>query len=395
MSTTSTRARRRSRVLGAAGLLAAALLLAACVPLWPTDGVLTVSAASPTSLTVAWPVPKVDSDTTVASYEVRVDDVVRATVPAAQQSVVLADLAPATSYAVAVRALDGKGQWSAPLTASARTAAASAAITEPRTISVAGVARRYRLDIPAGYSGDAGARLVVALHGGGGTPDGFATYTRLPQAAATHGFLVAYPEGTAGPAGLRTWNGGGCCGAAQTGNVDDVAFLAALRAELVARFHVPATALVGHSNGAIMAYRFACDRPTEVDGIGVYAGTLFSSPCAPVQPVSVLHVHGLADPNLPFGGGKGSGLSGATFPPVMDGIETFRVANGCGSSPAVASVDGVVTTTWSCAPGAQLRLVTIDDATHEWAGGVDTPLAGTPSTKVDATAAIAGFVDGL
>jgi len=364
---------------------------------WPTGAALTATTATPTTLNLSWPVPAIDPDTTMLSYEVAVDGRVKATVPATQSGLQLTDLAPATTYAVTVRARDAKGQISTPLTASLRTAAATMAIVEYRTLIHNGLTRKYRLDIPASYTGDSSARLVIGLHGGGGTPDGFANYTRLPAAAGTHGWVVAYPEGTAGPYGLRTWNAGGCCGDSVTTGIDDVGFLAALRAEVNARFHLTTTALTGHSNGAIMAYRFACERASDVEGIGVYAGTLFVSPCVPSRPVSLLHIHGLADTNVPLAGGLGSGIAGVTFPPVQAGIDAFRLANGCAESPVTTSVNGVVTYTsvWTCAPNSSVRLITIDDANHEWAGGLDTPLAGTPTIKVNATTEIATFINSL
>jgi polyhydroxybutyrate depolymerase len=381
------RRRLTARIVVLVGMLVGAVAIAiACVPIWPAEVAVTATAVTATSIELSWPAAAVDTDTVVASYEVTVDGVVAATTPGTTRTASLTDLAPDTAYTVTVRALDAKSQWSDP------TPAATTAIVEHRTLVHDGLTRSYRLDIPAGYNGDAGAPLVVALHGGGGTPDGFASYTRLPAAAASHGFIVAYPEGTAGAAGLRAWNAGGCCGTAQSSQVDDVGFIAALRTQVTARLRVNSTTLTGHSNGAILAYRFACERAAEVDGIAIYAGTLFVNPCAPSQPVSLLHIHGLADTNLPFAGGKGTGLSGVTFPPVLDGIETIRTADGCAGSPGTTTVDGVATTTWACPAGTSVQLVTIDDATHEWAGGVDTPLAGTPSTKLDATAVIAAFV---
>ncbi len=387
--------RRHRRLL--IGLVAPLVLaLTACLPSWQAADAVTVAASSPTTLDLSWPQPVVDADATVDSFEVSLDGAVRATLPGTQTTVHIVDLAPATTYRVTIRARDSKGQWSSPgLEGQATTAAATAAITERRTITWGGLTRTYRLDIPAGYTGAQGARLLVGLHGGLSSGDGFATYTRWPAAGAAHGYLVAYPDGVAGPQGFRTWNGGGCCGYAQASNIDDVGFVTALIGELRGRFSVPKVALTGHSNGAILAYRIACDRADAIDGVGIWAGTMFVSPCALSRPVSLLHLHGLADTNLPFAGGTGSGVSGATFPPAMNGIERVRQADGCGTAPATDTVNGVATSTWSCPVGVSLRLITVDDANHEWAGGINTALAGTPSTKLDATAAIASFVDGL
>ncbi len=389
-------ASRLTRLLAGTAAVALVALATACLPAWPTGGTITIASASPTSIDLAWPEPSVDPGDAVDLYEVSVDGSARTTVSGTQLSAHIADLAPATTYTLSVRARDTLGRWSNPaLTGQATTSPATAPIVERRTLVHGGLTRTYRLDIPAGYSGSTGARLVLGLHGGLSSADGFANYTRFPSTSAANGWIMAYPEGVTGPQGFRTWNGGGCCGHAQATNVDDTGFVTAVIGELKNRFAVTKVALTGHSNGAILSYRIACEAPEAVDGVAIWSGTVFVDPCSPTKPVSLMHLHGLSDTNIPFGGGTGSGVSGASFPPVMEGIETIRQAYGCSSPPTTGATNGVVTYTWSCPAGAAIRLVTVDDANHEWPGGLDTVLPGTPSTKIDATAMIASLVNGL
>ena len=65
-----------------------------------------------------------------------------------------------------------------------------------------------------------------------------------------------------------------------------------------------------------MSYRLACELSDRIVGIGVVAGTLGIDDCAPTQPVSVMHIHGTADQNLPIDGGVGpKSVAGVDFPP--------------------------------------------------------------------------------
>jgi polyhydroxybutyrate depolymerase len=384
---------RRRSLVPLVGLVLVLGALAGCNPAWTSSTKLTVSNVTATSLDVSWPVPILDGDTTVTEYAVLIDGVTRTVLPGSTRSVHLGDLAPSTAYSVEVRATDGKNQVSIPgLKGAATTSANSAVITERRTITVGTLTRSYRLDIPAGYKGSVGARLVLGIHGGGGSPDNFATTTGLPAAAAASGWVVAYPEGTKGSAGFTAWNAGGCCGGASGNKVDDVGFIDALIRQLQGRFAATKTVLIGHSNGAMLSYRMACERAGLIDGFASVAGDLFFSPCTPARPVPLLEIHGLADTNVPFNGGPGST---ATYPPVMDGINLFRTNNGCGATPATSTSNGVVTATYSCTTARGLRLITIDDAQHAWPGGLNTGVGGTPSTKLDATATVRAWADSL
>ena len=59
-------------------------------------------------------------------------------------------------------------------------------------------------------------------------------------------------------------------------------------------------AVVGFSNGAMMAYRLACARPDLVDTVGVLSGTLEIPRCD--GKIKALALHGLKDKVVPFSG---------------------------------------------------------------------------------------------
>jgi polyhydroxybutyrate depolymerase len=190
--------------------------------------------------------------------------------------------------------------------------------------------------------------------------------------ARRRGFVAVYPDGL-----NRSWNAGGCCGPAMRRDVDDVGFLVAL-IDRVQRDHAtdPDRVFVtGISNGGMMAYRLACEASDRVAAIAPVAATLVFDGCAPAHPVSLLHIHGLADGNVPFDGGRPTKSFQAvppTYPPVRAGLARFVEAGGCDeTSRRTSGVDARVTVErWNaCANGAAVELVTIADGGHSWPGG--------------------------
>lgn len=234
-----------------------------------------------------------------------------------------------------------------------------------RTVSAGGLTRSYRLHRPAGLGREVTVPLVLMLHGGFGTAAQAQAAYGWDAAAERHGFVVAYPDGVG-----RSWNAGVCCGPARDAGVDDVGFLWALvqavgAAEGVDPDRVYAT---GMSNGAMMAYRLACDLPGCFAAIGPVAGSLMLS-CPHPPPTSLLHIHGLADHNVPFAGGIGSrAREPQARPPVPGIIEAWRRAAACGPV-AVTEAPPVRTETAVGPDGVEVALITVAGAGHQWPGG--------------------------
>ena len=261
----------------------------------------------------------------------------------------------------------------------------------------AGSERTYRLyvpdDLPAGP-----VPLFVGLHGGTGWADQFATTNHIEGLAESNGFLVVHPDGVqvgAGPGGV--WNGGICCGAAVRDGVDDVGFVDALLDELAADHDIDPNRVFafGHSNGGIMSYRLACELADRVVGVGVVAGTLGVDGCEPSQPVSVIHVHGTADENLPLAGGVGPrSIAGVDFPPAHDGFAEIAAHDDC-DRPIETTVGDITTAaSTSCDAGTATAFITIAGANHAWPGGTPLvrPAAGDGYPDYDATAEIVTFL---
>lgn len=256
----------------------------------------------------------------------------------------------------------------------ATTVSAPGAADLDGTLEIAGRERTYHLHLPAGPT-DGPRPMLIGLHGGLGSGEQFERNTAMNAVADANGFIAVYPDGIGGVAGnenLRTWNAGDCCGAAQRERVDDVAFISALIDELTASYSIDTTRVfaAGHSNGGMMAYRLGCELADKIVGVGVYAATLGVPSCEPSVPVSLIHVHGTADQNLPIVGGRGeNSLAGVDFPPPVEGLEAFVAVDGC-PGPSMTIDGDITTTTWSdCRDGSGVAFVKIEGASHAWAGG--------------------------
>jgi polyhydroxybutyrate depolymerase len=250
--------------------------------------------------------------------------------------------------------------------------------------------RTYRLYRPRSLPGQP-VPLVLVLHGALGSGKQAETdYGWDAKADAGH-FVVAYPDGY-----HRTWNAGGCCGPAQTADVDDVGFLTGLVRTVSGDLPVDPHRVyaTGISNGGLMAYRLAC-RTTVFAAIGPDSATMLA-PCDSPAPLSVIHVHGLADQSIPFQGGPSRSAQQVDWPPVQPVIDGWRSVDGC-AAPSTTTDGPVTTATASCPAGRAVELVTIAGAGHQWPGGrpntAGENLLGLdePSTALNATATIWSF----
>jgi len=258
----------------------------------------------------------------------------------------------------------------------------AALMTYDVKLEVGGETRRYTAHLPP--SGGGGPLpLVIALHGGFGNPYAIELESGLAAVADRGGFAVAYPEGL-GKGGVgRSWNGGTCCGPPWERKVDDVAFIAAVIDDLGKRVPIDAGRVyaTGHSNGAIMSYRLACDLSERIAAIAPVGGPDATATCAPKRPVSVIHFHGTADPCSPFKGGPGGGCAAKAMglrpkpifdtPSIPDIVAAWTRRIGAPAEGRVTLKTGAVTcTTWGPGrEGTEAVLCTAEGGGHSWPGG--------------------------
>ena len=190
--------------------------------------------------------------------------------------------------------------------------------------------RPYGLNVPAGYDGRQPVPLVVLLHGYTSNGAAQAAYFGLVAEADKAGFLLAYPDGTRDRFGNRFWNAtDACCDFFHTG-VDDVAYLDAVIGEISGKYAVDPARIfvVGHSNGAFMAHRYACDRAAKVAAVVTLAGMTWKDQghCPAGSPVSVLHVHGRNDTTVNYDGGA---TPEGAYPGAVETVGDWAAKDGC------------------------------------------------------------------
>jgi polyhydroxybutyrate depolymerase len=246
--------------------------------------------------------------------------------------------------------------------------------TQRRWVALKG-GRRYLISLPARPEG---ARIIVALHGGGGGAARFAQYSRLAEDANPRGYAVIFAEGT-GRFGHHSFNAGYCCGFAAEMGVDDLGYLDAVIEDAKVRFRLDPgpVVLAGVSNGAMMAEAYAATRPEAVRAVVGVAGTLDLARFPPQGPVPALIIHGTADRNVPFEGGLGPRARNRVpggFTPVRNVIAAFLKPWGAGvraeerAFPVDAEGFALRETTWSLSGHPVLRLIAVEGGDHTWPG---------------------------
>jgi len=242
-----------------------------------------------------------------------------------------------------------------------------------------GQQRTFGVHRPAVEPGAKGYPLVLMLHGGFGTGAQAEAAYGWDELAERQGFVVVYPDGLD-----RAWNAGSCCGAPQRDGIDDVAFIAALVAQVDEIVSIDASRryVTGMSNGAMMAYRLACET-TLFAAVAPVAGTQLVS-CTDGQPTSVLHLHGTSDTRVHLDGTTGDGVAKVTGPPIAKVLAGWRQRDHCAAF-ATTTAGAVTTSIADCPLGRTVEWILIDGMGHEWPGGARS------ATQLEATAVIWDF----
>ena len=244
------------------------------------------------------------------------------------------------------------------------------------SLMVDGQQRTYFVFRPPSLDPKQQSPLVLVLHGYTVDAAWMEATTNFDDQAKKGGFMAAYPEGIG-----RSWNAGSCCGDAQSQKLDDVAFIKQLIDRLASDGSIDRKRVfvAGLSNGAIMAYRLACDLSDRIAGIASVAGSMGITECHPAQPVSVLEMHGTKDSIVLYDGGK-TGLG--TFPSANEVIKGWVTADGCAGNPILSQSGITKTSVWNgCRAGTIVRLDTVAGGHHTWFGSTFDPVPGEPNAN--------------
>lgn len=234
--------------------------------------------------------------------------------------------------------------------------------------------RQYKVHVPPGYDPTVPTPVVFCIHGLGQDAVLFCVNgAAMDKKSDSAGFILVMPNGY-----QSSWNGGTCCGAASTEKLDDVALFRAIFAEVNQHLNVDHKRVfaTGLSNGAYMSYRLACEASDLFAAVAPGAGAIginsigggtnpasdFTT-CNPTEHVSVLDIHGTADPLVPY----------SLQAPSLALISS---RDGCSATtvPATSPQSGGDTTCVSytgCATGVEVTGCTIAGGGHCWFGSPD------------------------
>ncbi len=253
------------------------------------------------------------------------------------------------------------------------------------TLQHDGLQRRYHVHVPP-HPRKQRLPVMLALHGGGGSGRQFQHENALDPVADREGFLAVYPDGTGPFSGhLLTWNAGDhCCGWARDHAIDDSGFLLAVLDDLAMHTAVDQDRIyvTGHSNGAMMAYRFASEHAERVSAVIPVAGAMDLTEFSPARPVALLHIHSVDDPRALYAGGLGPPFPGTrhrvAHQPVVRGLAQWAAHNGCSPQPQTQAVirgdgrDAGQTVTHlvytGCLKGGAVEHLRLSGSGHGWPG---------------------------
>jgi polyhydroxybutyrate depolymerase len=250
-----------------------------------------------------------------------------------------------------------------------------------QTITSGGLARSYRVHVPAHYTGHTRLPVVLVLHGGATPPPpdieaGMEDLTGFSRLADREGFIAVYPRSTERDGSLR-WN----TGAARDPVVDDVGFIGdvvdRMAASLCADRH--RVYVTGFSSGGGMAGILACRSAGRLAAVAAVSGFFVTTQqdlCHPVRPVPILEFHGTRD-KVAYDGGPFDDNEFTV--PIPEWLAAWANRDGCRRGPAVFLVkDDVTGEHWTgCRRGSTVVHYRITDGLHAWPG-VD---PGTPTVS--------------
>lgn len=243
--------------------------------------------------------------------------------------------------------------------------------------------REYGVYVPPGAP--ANPAMVLYLHGTYQGPDTpWQNITQWKTMANTDKFLVVWPLATYQPR-IQAWYWEAFdVGFAFTPEPDDAGFLCNLIPSLVTRFSAnpKAVFVTGMSSGALMTQRVGMTCPQLVAAIAPVSGPIYikqmTDPFMPPvlsDPVSVLEIHGDADPVLEYCGSTPHAqwsIDFLTLASVDEDMAYWQHADSCLPSGVQLCTKGAPTpdvyglTASGCANGVEVKFIDNPGGEHIW-----------------------------
>ncbi len=116
----------------------------------------------------------------------------------------------------------------------------------------------------------------------------------------------------------------------------------------------------GHSSGAFMTYRLACEASDRIAAVSPVSGLTGVTPCTPTRAISVIDFAGTADANVAYATVTGTTIPGWVARDQCADASTQTFQNG----------DSTCNTFAGCAQNGEVTLCTVDGGGHAWPGGL-------------------------
>ena len=242
-----------------------------------------------------------------------------------------------------------------------------------------GIARTYKLYVPAIYSGNTAVPLLFNFHGYTSNSNEQMFYGDFRNIADTANFLVVHPQGTLDANNTTHFNVGW-----GGSSVDDLGFTEALLDSLSAAYSIDQNRIyaVGMSNGGFMSFRLACDLSAKIAAVGSVTGSMLPSTllnCNASHPMPVIQIHGTTDATVPYIGSTG------WTAPIENVLNHWATFNNCSPVPTIVNVpntntsDGSTVEKYTYDNGDNCSKVVhfkVTNGQHTWPGSIFN-LAGT------------------
>lgn len=231
--------------------------------------------------------------------------------------------------------------------------------------------RTYVVHLPAGYQADKSWPLVLAFHSRYSSAKLQAKHSELNEAADRHGFVVVYPQATHGD-----FNAGSSASQDDSHKIDELDYVRKMLAKLKAAYSIDTTRVyaVGIGNGGSLCYQIGREMSGEIAAICSVGGDMCEAGSHPSRPVPILHIHGSADPLVPFqGDGDRNKTQNQTHRPIDEVLAQWRAWNHCMDVADETKEEEYFSYRhYSAAkemPGAEVALYKIKNGGHCWPGG--------------------------
>lgn len=217
-----------------------------------------------------------------------------------------------------------------------------------------GVQRRFTVSVPADFSEKEAYPVVFAFKGNLESADIW--IQELTPFIEARDYIGIYPESKDGK-----WN----LGVGETKPDEDLLFVNAIINAIKSTGNVDTERIfaMGVSNGGCMSHYLALET-NHFAAIASIAGSLYEGlSLTPVNPVSVLQIHGKLDQSVPYEGGATHGF---VFKSAYNSASTWAQLNGCDSNPTTdTSLEGAVIYNFNhCDEEVETILFSVPEAGH-------------------------------